>query len=583
MDPISRNDIYIRSESGGETLDAFWRQLQTASTPTIQDLLNTMAGKRNQSVESIVQSYREQVGLDLVTADETDGDIKTADKKDEFNDQGGLTYTESDEIERAKKADLLTLPPKVEGTNCANCKFLASFDDKTGIGVCGHPEVKLKVTPKMCCAFWFADGSLRQWETKKTASTLGPIAPMKLKKITKLEDMLKDYKPEDLWIQQKIDGFKTMAIKIDGSVNLYTRRGEKFSDNVPNVVKALSSMPNSSFILGELTWIGKDGKQSISDIQTVVGSNPDKAQKHADGNVVFYIYDLLWLNGKDITKTPYSDRYNKLKSIKLSKPVQLVKNYTWAEKDTAIKDALAVGGEGIVIKPKNSHYEYGKAGSNEPVGEMVKFKPGAKAKEADVIVKSYTKGKEKLVFPAFQYKGKELVEVGQVSGLPKEDETKVKSIIDTGKSVVLEVGYQERMESGKFRHIGYHRIRSDKPAKEVKMAYISKRHIQKISSRVVSASLADIFQKHPEIVKDIDSLCQHSGGHKSLHSILNFLRDKLGPELISFSDEELIKYIENKKSQYTVDPHTPSYEAGLVGVQDQDYSDNQAEYFKTGK
>jgi tRNA nucleotidyltransferase/poly(A) polymerase len=181
---------------------------------------------------------------------------------------------------------------------------------------------------------------------------------------------------------------------------------------------------------------------------------------------------LLWNNGKDITKEPYIERYNKLKScIGESSLIKVPKNYSWSELDEAMKNAEKEGSEGIVIKTKDGKYNYSQKDSNEKTGEWFKYKiEGKKAQTDEVILNKYEKAKEKLVFPAYQYKDGTLFEVGKLSGLPKEEEQELKSKIDDGKVVVVEVSFQERMESGKFRHMGWSRQRPDKPEKSVKIS-----------------------------------------------------------------------------------------------------------------
>lgn len=63
-------------------------------------------------------------------------------------------------LERAKKADLVTLPKGVAGTNCGNCRFVD--DDR-----CDNPKVnqRLKDGPKrMCCIYWDAPGTKRAFK-----------------------------------------------------------------------------------------------------------------------------------------------------------------------------------------------------------------------------------------------------------------------------------------------------------------------------------------------------------------------------------------------------------------------------------
>ncbi len=83
-----------------------------------------------------------------------------------MNRKGGVDYTDNASNKRAKEADLVTLPKEVEGTNCANCRFVTVLDAKAGTGYCNHPKVKLNVTKRMCCAFWDNKDASRSWEKK---------------------------------------------------------------------------------------------------------------------------------------------------------------------------------------------------------------------------------------------------------------------------------------------------------------------------------------------------------------------------------------------------------------------------------
>lgn len=59
----------------------------------------------------------------------------------------------------AKKVDLITLPPDVEGTNCGNCRFITKENK-----FCTHPDVQQYVNERMCCAFWDHQMVERPWE-----------------------------------------------------------------------------------------------------------------------------------------------------------------------------------------------------------------------------------------------------------------------------------------------------------------------------------------------------------------------------------------------------------------------------------
>ena len=503
MTKVSRSDIYIRDEKGPDWLEDFFKSLAGQKSAGIQDILDAINNKKNQTVNSIVQSYRDQVGLDILGSSEDGG-------------------------ENIKEASI------------------------------------------------------------KNASEIGPISPMKLKKLESPDDILKDYDDSEIIIQLKFDGFKTQAIKTRDGVRLYTRRGEEFTENVPALVKTLESkMKVGSFILGELVWEDSKGKQSISDIQTVVGSSPDKAHakiKDGNGKVIFYVYDLLWEAGSDITKQKYIERYNKLKkSIGKTSDIKVADNYTYSDKDKAINDALKIGGEGIVLKPKDSEYKYGAKGSNEPHGEWAKFKPGAKAHTDEVLLDKYEEGKDKLVFPMYQHKNDELFEVGKLSGMSKEDEAKIKKDIDSGKTVVVEITFQEKMPSGKFRHVGWSRFRSDKPAKEVK---VSKSSFRPLSIRHAEEhkSIVELIENDPQLKVDLENMCAGSGGMKPTLTIINFLRDQLKNELVSFTDKELIEYINKIKDAHKQNiTGRKTVDVGRVGTTTEgNNEDNVADYILHG-
>jgi len=98
-----------------------------------------------------------------------------------------------------------------------------------------------------------------------------------------------------------------------------------------------------------------------------------------------------------------------------------------------------------------------------------------------------------------------------------------------------------------------------------------------------AANLA-ILEKYPELVKMIDSFCASSGGTKSTHSILNQLREKFGHD-ISFSDSELMEYIEEHKKRHHHDhSKDQNFDVGRVGIDhDSDFSDNVADYMSHGR
>lgn len=303
-----------------------------------------------------------------------------------------------------------------------------------------------------------------------------PVSLMRLKKLNRPEDVLIYYKPDDLLIEQKFDGFKVLVSK-NSKIHLYTRRGIEFTENIPSLAKKLDKiLPKNTAILGELVVINEKGKQSLADIQSIVNSKPNHALnvlKTIKGKLVYFVYDLLEYRGINITKKALKERRALLKQLflKITHDITVSLVYPFSDYKKIIKQSLAAGGEGIVIKPKNSIYKYNKITEHEPVGEWFKYKP---SHTEDVILKSYFyRGKEKkAIFPAYQYKRTPgslvLFEVGKLSGMDRFTEQILIDKIDSGYILVVEVNYQEKYPSGKIRAMGWVRDRTkEKHPKDV--------------------------------------------------------------------------------------------------------------------
>lgn len=130
---------------------------------------------------------------------------------------------------------------------------------------------------------------------------------------------------------------------------------------------------------------------------------------------------------------------------------------------------------------------------------------------------------------------------------------------------------------------GLDNVLSDKEEQHKKIASFKSTKYISIRHKKASESLT-LIEKHPEIIKDIESICIHSGGTKSLHSIINYLQEKLGKENISHSDENLIKFIEKKLNEHKEDECNTNFEAGKIGLENEnnpidtiaDYANNAA-------
>lgn len=98
--------------------------------------------------------------------------VRIAAPEAKVDDQGGLKGTDA---ERAKEADLITLPEGVTGTNCSNCLFIREIKGRRQKH-CVHPKVDMPVNNRNCCKHWDAEGTLRHFKFDREVEVLSGSA-----------------------------------------------------------------------------------------------------------------------------------------------------------------------------------------------------------------------------------------------------------------------------------------------------------------------------------------------------------------------------------------------------------------------
>jgi bifunctional non-homologous end joining protein LigD len=114
----------------------------------------------------------------------------------------------------------------------------------------------------------------------------------------------------------KLDGYRTLAIKTGGRVQLRSRNNKDFNARYPAVSKALSALPDESMIDSEIVALDESGRPSFNLLQNYGASTAP---------VVYYVFDVLVLNGRDVMSEPLSVRRELLRTQilpKLGEPVR---------------------------------------------------------------------------------------------------------------------------------------------------------------------------------------------------------------------------------------------------------------------
>lgn len=295
---------------------------------------------------------------------------------------------------------------------------------------------------------------------------------------------------DDGWIcEVKWDGYRTLALLNKGEVSLLSRNEKPFDDKFYPIYQLCKELDMNAIFDGEIVVINEQGISDFSRLQNW--------RSEADGHLVYYVFDLLWHEGKDLTDLPLSERQALLKKVLPEGNDQLRLSTVFTSGAIEFfKAATQTGLEGIIAKKLSSIYTPGYRSK-----EWLKVKVH---KRQEVVIAGFTKNKDTVKeFSSLLlgiYENKDLVYVGKVgTGFSQQDqhelmaafkpfiskESPFNTVPDINKpsrfrpvpafakavwlrpELVCEVSFAEVTPDGVFRHPSFMGIRIDKKAGEV--------------------------------------------------------------------------------------------------------------------
>lgn len=181
------------------------------------------------------------------------------------------------------------------------------------------------------------------------------IAPMAAQPVTKL--------PEgDDWLYEvKWDGYRALMLKDGQRVQVRSRNDKDFSLKYSSIADAaLSLRAEQAALDGEIVALGQDGRPSLQALQH---------SSQGGHRIVFYAFDVLHLNGRDLTGRRLSGRRVALKGLIPDDPIIRISEALPGTASDIAADLRDVGIEGVIAKRKDSLYQPG-----ERSGDWVKLK-----------------------------------------------------------------------------------------------------------------------------------------------------------------------------------------------------------------
>jgi len=156
----------------------------------------------------------------------------------------------------------------------------------------------------------------------------------------------------DWLFEIKLDGYRAVAEIETGEVRLYSRNNLSFNARFPNLVRSLASLDINAVLDGEVVALDDKGRSCFQQLQN--------NQRTGHGEIYYYVFDILYLNGEDLRSQPLLARKERLRNLLPDLPdirySDHIMEYGKQFFDLARQNNL----EGILAKRANSPYQAGR-------------------------------------------------------------------------------------------------------------------------------------------------------------------------------------------------------------------------------
>uniref|UniRef100_UPI003F496AD2 non-homologous end-joining DNA ligase n=1 Tax=Ensifer adhaerens TaxID=106592 RepID=UPI003F496AD2 len=157
----------------------------------------------------------------------------------------------------------------------------------------------------------------------------------------------------------KWDGYR-LAVHVEpGEVRAVTRGGYDWTKKFGAIVSEAHELGHASMILdGEAVVLDEHGRSDFGLLQRAIGKKPSL---HDAGEIIFYAFDLLYLDGQDLRMHPLSERRRLLEPIVFGRTSAIrFSEEVHADGDSFFKVACEHGLEGIIAKRRDAPYRSGR-------------------------------------------------------------------------------------------------------------------------------------------------------------------------------------------------------------------------------
>ena len=324
--------------------------------------------------------------------------------------------------------------------------------------------------------------SLADTSSSNTSDNIPVIDPM----LSTLVD--KPFDSKDWIFEIKWDGYRSLALLNNNDVFLSSRNNKSLNEKFYSIYNELKKWNLNMLLDGEIIVANKDGISNFSALQNW--------RSEADGDLIYYVFDLLWLNGTSLIDLPLIERRKQLQHVLPQSELVLLSKEIHEHGVDFFNSATKLGLEGIIAKNISSNYFPGARSK-----EWLKIKTQLRQ---EVVIGGYTlnEGSTKLFSSLLVgvFKNGKLHYTGKIgTGFTNKLQTHLMglftpliiadspfaSVPDINKpsrfrpdpphaeaiwlkpELVCEVAYREFTSDGVMRHPSFQGMRNDKSAQSV--------------------------------------------------------------------------------------------------------------------
>jgi bifunctional non-homologous end joining protein LigD len=289
----------------------------------------------------------------------------------------------------------------------------------------------------------------------------------------------------------KFDGYRILARCEEGKARLFTRNGNDWTGKMESLAAEVSGLPvESAWLDGETVVLGDNGLPHFNALQNAFDGS-------ATDHIVYFVFDVLYLNGKDLRQLEFSARRALLDALFEGREQNRVRlsNLFDADGPSVLQSACKLGLEGIVAKRTNARYVSSRTeawlkvkcqhrqefviggfttrtGGGKEIGSLLLgvYDGDGKLHSAGSVGTGWDSATamamlhrlEKLEIAQSPFDAAHAPAKGRWSKRAKGSERWVKPVL------VAEVSFTEWTQDGNVRHPAFQGMREDKPAMSVR-------------------------------------------------------------------------------------------------------------------